>query len=85
MVELGDAVFVVTHEAPTDWPYPEAPFTFVTDGLQSAVAQAKAHAGGRDVSLTAGNLCGQALKAGLVDELRVELVPVVFGSSRAIG
>ena len=31
---VGDAVFVVTHEPPTDWPYPDAPFTFVTDGVE---------------------------------------------------
>jgi dihydrofolate reductase len=41
----GDAVFVVTHAAPSDWSYPDAPFTFVTDGLPSAIAQARAHAG----------------------------------------
>jgi dihydrofolate reductase len=44
------------------------------------VAQAQAFAAERDVSLTAGNLTGQALCAGLVDELRIDLVPVVFGS-----
>lgn len=76
---VGDAVFVVTHEPPTDWPYPDAPFTFVTEGVEHAIAQAKAAAGGRDVSLTAGSLTGQALQAGLVDELRIDLVPVVFG------
>jgi dihydrofolate reductase len=75
----GDAVFVVTHESPTDWPFPDAPFTFVTDGLASAIAQAKAAAGDRDVSLTGGDLLGQALAAGLVDEIQVDLVPVVFG------
>ena len=32
----GEAVFVVTHEPPTDWPFPDAPFTFVTDGVASA-------------------------------------------------
>jgi dihydrofolate reductase len=42
---VGEAVFVVTHQAPADWPHPEAPFTFVTDGVRSAVAQAKAFAG----------------------------------------
>jgi dihydrofolate reductase len=73
-------VFVVTHGPPTDWPFPDAPFTFVTDGLAAAVERAKAAAGDRDVSLTGGDLCGQALAAGLVDELRVELVPVVFGA-----
>lgn len=77
---VGEAVFVVTHEPPTDWPFPDAPFSFVTDGVQSAVAQAQTFAGDRDVSLTAGNLVGQALRAGLVDELRIDLVPVVFGS-----
>jgi dihydrofolate reductase len=77
---VGDAVFVVTHEPPTDWPFPDAPFTFVTDGLAGAVDRAKAAAGDRDVSLTGGDLCGQALRAGLVDELSVELVPVVFGT-----
>jgi dihydrofolate reductase len=76
---VGDAVFVVTHEPPADWPFADAPFTFVTDGVESAVAQAKAAAGDRDVSLTGGSLLGQALGAGLVDELRVDLVPVVFG------
>ena len=77
---VGDAVFVVTHSAPTDWPHPDAPFTFVTDGLPSAIAQAKAFAGDRNVSLTGGNLTGQAIAAGLVDELAVALTPVVLGS-----
>lgn len=77
---IGDAVFVVTHQAPADWPFLNAPFTFVTDGLASAVGQAKAFAGDKNVALTAGNLTGQAIAAGLVDELSVSLVPVVFGS-----
>ena len=76
---VGDRVFVVTHKAPTDWPFPDAPFTFVTDGLASAIAQARAVAGDKDVSLTGGDLLGQALAAGLVDELQIDLVPVVFG------
>ena len=77
---VGEAVFVVTHQAPTDWNFPDAPFTFVTDGVRSAVAQAKAFAGDKDVSLSAGNTGGQALEAGLVDEVRVDLVPVVLGA-----
>lgn len=77
---IGDAVFVVTHQVPTNWPHPDAPFTFVTDGLPSALSQAKAFAGTRDVSLSASNLAGQALKAGLIDEVSVSLVPVVFGA-----
>jgi dihydrofolate reductase len=77
---VGDAVFVVTHRPPADWKHPDAPFTFVTDGVASAVAQAKAFAGDRNVSLTPGNIGGQALAAGLVDEVRVDLVPVVLGA-----
>ena len=77
---VGDAVFVVTHQPPADWPYPDAPFTFVTDGLHSALAQAQAVAGDRDVSITPGNIAGQALQAGLIDEIRIDLVPVVFGA-----
>ncbi len=78
----GDHVFVVTHEAPTDWPFPDAPFTFVTDGVESAVERARALAGDRDVSVTAGEIGGQALAAGLVDEVHMSVVPVVFGSGR---
>ena len=76
---VGDAVFVVTHQPPTDWPYPNAPFTFVPDGVPAAVAQAQTFAGDRDVSINAGNLAGQAFEAGLIDEVRIDLVPVVLG------
>jgi dihydrofolate reductase len=77
---VGDAVFVVTHRAPADWPHRDAPFTFVTDGLPSAIAQAQAFAQDRNVAITAGDLTGQAIAAGLVDEVSISLVPVVFGA-----
>ena len=76
---VGDHVFVVTHDPPTDWPFPDAPFTFV-NGVEDAIDQAKAFADDRTVSLTAGNLTGQALAAGLVDEVVLNLVPVILGS-----
>ena len=79
---VGEAVFVVTHQAPTDWDFPEAPFTFVTDGVESAVAQAKSFAAEKDVSVSAGNIGAQAFEAGLVDEVRVDLVPVVLGAGK---
>jgi dihydrofolate reductase len=79
---VGEAVFVVTHQAPTDWDFPEAPFTFVTDGVESAVAQAKSFAADKDVSVSAGNIGGQAFEAGLVDEVRVDLAPVVLGAGK---
>jgi dihydrofolate reductase len=78
---VGDHVFVVTHEPPGDWPFPDAPFTFV-NGIEAAIAQAKEHAGDQDVSVTGGNLTGQAIAAGLVDEIAYNLVPVLFGTGR---
>lgn len=76
---VGDAVVVVTSRPVADWPYPDAPFHFVDD-LDRALEVARGLAGGRDISMTAGSLCGQALAAGLVDELHIDLVPVVLGS-----
>ncbi|HWE88824.1 MAG TPA: dihydrofolate reductase family protein [Pseudonocardiaceae bacterium] len=74
-------VFVVTHSVPTDWPHiGSAPFTFVTDGVVSAVEQAKKAAGDRTVAVAAGKIASQALDAGLVDEVVVDLVPVVLGA-----
>lgn len=76
----GDRVIVVTHRDPGDWPsrYPDAPFAFAPD-LAEAVAMAKKAADGRDISLTAGDLAGQGIRAGLVDGVVMHLVPVVFG------
>ncbi|MEV0288445.1 MULTISPECIES: dihydrofolate reductase family protein [unclassified Kribbella] len=76
---VGDHVVVVTHEAPTDWPFPDAPYTFVS-GIEDAIAKAKEIAGDGNVALTGGNLTGQALAAGLVDEIAYNIAPVVFGS-----
>ncbi len=75
----GDAVFVVTHQPPTDWPFPDAPFVFVTDGVAAAISQARQVAGDRDVSVMAGDVGGQILAAGLIDEIRLDLVPIVLG------
>jgi dihydrofolate reductase len=77
---VAEAEIVVTHEASPDWNDPEAPFTFVTDGVDCPVEQAKAFAGDKDVSVSPGNIGGQALAAGLVDEVRADLVPVFFGA-----
>ena len=79
----GEHAFVVTHQPPTDWEYLDtAPFTFVTDGVRSAIEQAKAFAGDRDVSVTAGQVGGQALREGLVDQVVLNLVPAVLGTGR---
>jgi dihydrofolate reductase len=78
----GEHVFVVTHEPPTDWDFPDAPFTFVTDGVASAISQAREFAGDGDVSVTAGEIGSQALQERLVDELHLGVVPVLFGSGK---
>ena len=76
----GEHVFVVTHEPPTDWTYRDtAPFTFVDD-VRGAIEQAKAFAGDRDVSVSAGQIGGQALREGLIDFVVLNLVPAVLGS-----
>jgi dihydrofolate reductase len=76
----GGPAFVVTHRpAPEDWPpRPDAPFTFVHDGVESAVRQAKA-AGNGNVGVSGPNIAQQCLNAGLLDEVRIDLVPVLFG------
>ncbi|RLK58760.1 dihydrofolate reductase family protein [Actinokineospora cianjurensis] len=76
-----DHVVVVTHRpAPDGWD-PEAPFHFI-DGVEAAVAKAQNLAGDRVVEVAAGDVGGQALAAGLVDEVRMDVVPVVFGSGK---
>jgi len=74
----SEHVLVVTHRPPTDWEYADtAPFTFV-DGVEKAAA--KEFAGDRVVDVAAGQIGGQALRLGLIDQVVVNQVPVVFGS-----
>lgn len=71
----------MTHQVPTDWvdAHPKAPFTFVTDGVEAAVAHAQTLAGDRVVAVTGGTIARQCLDLGLLDEVAVDLVPVVMG------
>ena len=71
--------FVVTHTVPAQWAQPGSPFTFVTDGIESAVRQAQAAGGGKDIAISTANVMQQCLRAGLLDELHVDLVPVLLG------
>ena len=72
---------VVTHRPmPEGWD-PEAPFHFV-DGVEAAMGKAQELAGDRIVEVAAGDVGGQMLAAGLVDEVRMDVVPVVFGSGK---
>ena len=84
MHTMGVPVVVVTHSIPTDWveAHPEAPFHFVTDGVESAVSRARDIAGEGTVAVTAGTIAGQCLELGLLDAVAVDLVPVVMGEGR---
>jgi dihydrofolate reductase len=75
-------IVVVTHSLPEPWvaAHPDAPFTFVTDGVSSAIEQARAIAADRNVDVTAGKLASQCLELGLIDEVWFDLVPVLLGS-----
>ena len=78
---VGAPVVVVTSRpAPADWlaAHPAAPFT-VVDGVGRAVAEAKAIAGGKDVSVGMASVVRQSLAAGLLDEIAIDLVPVTLG------
>jgi dihydrofolate reductase len=74
-------VVVVTHNEPEDWvrAHPDASFTFVTDGVERAIEQARQIAGDKNVGVTAGKLASQCLELGLIDEIYFDLVPVVLG------
>jgi dihydrofolate reductase len=71
--------FVLTHTVPQEWVYEGSPFTFVTDGVESAVEQARAAAGEKDVAVGAASVVQQCIRAGLLDEIHVDLVPVLLG------
>jgi dihydrofolate reductase len=72
-------VFVVTHAEPDDAPEGGV-YTFVTDGIESALEEAKAAAGDKAVAVMGGADIGQQyIEAGLVDEISIHLVPVLFG------
>jgi len=76
---LGVPVFVLTHSVPQEWVYEGSPFTFVRDGLENAVVQAKAVAGDKDVGVIGANLVQQCIRSGLLDEIHLDLVPVLLG------
>jgi len=71
--------FVVTHSVPQEWVKTGSPFTFVTDGIVSAVKKAKEAAGAKNVDLMGASIVQQCLKAGLLDEIQIDLAPVLLG------
>ncbi len=74
-----EAQFVVTHHARDPVTIGPVTFTFVTEGLEKAIALAKEAAGDKAVVLVSASLAQQGLKAGLVDEIIIHLVPILLG------
>ena len=72
--------FVVTHETPAGWPRPNSTVHFVTDGIESAVTQAKAAARGKSVGVHGADTIQQLFNAGLLDEISVDTAAVLLGS-----
>ena len=75
----GIPVVILTHKPPDDAPIGKSKLVFVTDGIESAVAKAKALASGKDVRVAGASVAQQALRAGLVDELYLHIAPILLG------
>jgi dihydrofolate reductase len=81
----GAPIFVPSHRPPSPaarWMYPLV--TYVADGIESAMAQAKAAAGDRDVQVRGGAVAQTALAAGVLDEVQIHLIPVLLGQGHRL-
>jgi dihydrofolate reductase len=72
--------FVLTHQVPDGWPRPGSTVHFVTDGIESAVRQARAAAGGKSVAVHGADTIQQLLNAGLLDDLCIDVAALLLGS-----
>lgn len=77
---LGVHHFVVTHNPVTEWQKSDSPFTFVTTGVKQAIEMAKTKVGQKNVCISSASILQQALKENLVDEIHIDLVPVLLGN-----
>ncbi len=75
----GGPCFVVTHNPPQEWVKQGSPFTFVMDGVESAIRQAKKVAGDKNVSIASASIAQQCIRAGLLDVIQIDLAPVLLG------
>jgi hypothetical protein len=73
----------VTHTVPAKWSGPNAPFTFVTEGVASAIAQAKAAAGNKHVAVAAASIAQPCLGLGLLEEIQLHIAPALLGRASA--
>ncbi|MEU6882425.1 dihydrofolate reductase family protein [Streptomyces sp. NPDC046712] len=81
---LDVTTVVLTHRRPDDRPEDDENFVFVTDGIEAAVARARQLAGDKNVVVNGGQMARQCLEAGLLDEVGVELVPVLLGGGKTL-
>lgn len=72
-------VVVLTHTIPQEWAYEGSPFTFVTEGIEAAVEKARQIAGNKNIGVGGADVTRQCLKLGLLDEIAIDLVPVLLG------
>jgi dihydrofolate reductase len=80
----GVPIFVVSHRPPGPSVASYPLVTYVSDGIAAAMAQAKAAAGGRKVAVQGAHAAQQALEAGVLDEIQIHQVPVLFGRGRRL-
>jgi len=80
----GVPIFVVSHRPPGPSVANYPLVTYVTDGIASAMAQAKAAAGDRNVLVHGAYTAQRALEAGVLDELQIHQIPVLFGGGRRL-
>jgi dihydrofolate reductase len=76
----GAPIFIVTHHPPQEWVKPGSPFTFVTDGVESAFAKARQAAGDKNIAVSGSTIVQHCLKAGLLDEILIDLAPILLGA-----
>jgi dihydrofolate reductase len=72
--------FIVTHTVPQNWAGPDSPFTFVTEGVEKAIEQAVQVAGEKALLVSGSKIVQQAIRAGLIDEIYIDLVPILLGT-----
>jgi dihydrofolate reductase len=77
-------VVVLTHNPPSAFPQGKSEFVFVSDGIRSGVARAKALAGDKRVAIGGASVAQQALQAGLVDEIYLHIAPIVLGVGKRL-
>lgn len=76
----GWPTFIVTHHPPQRWMQEDSPFTFVTDGVEQALAQARQVAGDKHVVVGGTTIVQHCLKAGLIEEIHIDLAHMLLGS-----